>query len=105
MIIKAGSMTRADGTVPSPADPETISLNQVDVDKIPMPIPDGAAPPFSWTLQPGGAHFDPPVQIIYPNMSGLPAGSIAYFLSLNHATIRKTSRRHNGRCPSRLVEW
>ncbi|MEE9295711.1 MAG: carboxypeptidase-like regulatory domain-containing protein [Phycisphaerae bacterium] len=88
MIVKAGSMTRANGTVPTPADPAIISLNQVDVDKIPMPMPDGAAPPFSWTLQPGGAHFDPPVQIIYPNMSGLPAGSIAYFLSFNHTTMR-----------------
>ena len=55
---------------------------------IPMPMPDGASPPFAWTLQPGGAHFEPPIALEYPNMSGLPAGAIAYFLSFNHDTER-----------------
>ncbi len=86
MVIRAGSMTRSDGTVPSPADPAIVSLNQVHADKIPMPMPDGAAPPFAWTLQPAGAHFDPPVEITYPNMSTLPAGAVAYFLSFDHDT-------------------
>ena len=88
MIVKAGSMRRADGTLPSQADPAILSLNQVHHDNIPMPMPDGAAPPFAWTLQPAGATFDPPIQIEYPNMSGLPVGSIAYFLSFNHDTGR-----------------
>ncbi|MFQ5591985.1 MAG: hypothetical protein ACE5HE_12535, partial [Phycisphaerae bacterium] len=88
MIVSAGSMTLADGTVPSPASPATIRLNQVRHEKIPMPLPDGAAPPFAWTLQPAGATFDPPVKIVYPNMSGLAPGSIAYFLSFNHDTIQ-----------------
>ena len=88
MIVKAGSMTRADASVPSSADPAVIALNQVFFDKVPMPMPDGAAPPFAWTLQPAGARFDPPVEIIYPNMSALPPGSIAYFLSFNHDTMR-----------------
>ena len=88
MIVKAGSMTNPDGSVPSPANPATLMLNQVRQDDVPMPMPDGAAPPFAWTLQPGGATFDPPVEIIYPNMSGLPAGSIAFFLSFNHDTMR-----------------
>ncbi len=86
MIVKAGSMTRADGSVPSPGDPAIIALNQVHFDDVPMPMPDGAAPPFAWTLQPAGAHFDPPVEVHYPNMSGLPAGSITYFLSFDHST-------------------
>lgn len=88
MTIKAGSMKRPDGSRPSPADPAVVSLNQVHHDDIPMPMPDGASPPFAWTLQPSGATFDPPVQIEYPNMSGLPARSIAYFLSFNHSTQR-----------------
>ncbi len=88
MLVKAGSMRRADGTVPSPADPAVLALNQVHHDDVPMPMPDGAAPPFAWTLQPGGAHFDPPVKVTYPNMSGLPAGAIAFFLSFNHDTGR-----------------
>ena len=86
MVVKAGSMTRADGTVPTPSNPAIIALNPVHFDKVPMPMPDGAAPPFAWTLQPAGAIFDPPVEITYPNMSGLPAGAIAYFLSFNHDT-------------------
>lgn len=88
MTVAAGSMTRADGTVPSPEDPEWISLNQVHHDDIPMPMPDGAAPPFAWTVQPFGAHFDPPIQIEYPNMSSLQPGAIAYFLSYDHDTER-----------------
>ena len=81
-------MTRVDGSVPSPSDPAVLSLNQVHHDDIPMPMPDGVAPPFAWTLQPGGATFDPPIQIEYPNMTGLPAGSVSYFLSFNHDTNR-----------------
>ncbi|MEM7244577.1 MAG: hypothetical protein AAF533_04500 [Acidobacteriota bacterium] len=88
MRITAGSMTLTDGSVPSPESPVTLSLNQVHHDDIPMPMPDGVAPPFAWTLQPGGAHFDPPVSISYPNMSGLVPGSIAYFLSFDHDTGR-----------------
>ncbi len=84
MIIRAGSMTRADGSIPNPSNPAIVSLNQVHADEIPMPMPDGASPPFAWTFQPAGARFDPPVEIVMPNMTGLPAGAIMYFLSFNH---------------------
>ncbi|MFQ5471834.1 MAG: hypothetical protein ACE5FA_02960, partial [Dehalococcoidia bacterium] len=86
MVIEAGSMRFASGAEPTPSNPAIVALNQVHFDKVPMPMPDGAAPPFAWTLQPAGATFDPPVQVTYPNMSGLPPGSIAYFLSFNHDT-------------------
>jgi len=88
MTIKAGSMRRADGSVPSPSDPATLSLNQVHLDDVPMPLPDGASPLFAWTLQPSGAHFDPPIEISMPNLNGLPAGAVMYFLSFNHASER-----------------
>lgn len=88
MIVKAGSMRRPDGTAPNPSNPAVLALNQVHHDDIPMPMPDGASPPFAWTLQPAGSTFDPPIRIEYPNMSGLPAGAIAYFLSFNHDTER-----------------
>ena len=80
MIVKAGSM-RLNGTEP---DTAIISLNQVHFDKIPMPMTDGAAPPYAGTLQPAGATFDPPVQIIFPNMTGQPPGATGYFTSFNH---------------------
>jgi hypothetical protein len=84
MTIKAGSMTLADGTKPTAAKPVTVSLNQVHADNIPMPIQDGVAPLLTWTLQPPGAHFDPPVEVEYPNMTGLVPGSFTNFLSYNH---------------------
>ncbi|MBL8879059.1 MAG: hypothetical protein JNG88_08055 [Phycisphaerales bacterium] len=90
MIVTAGSMSlpNGDGTFTPAPDHTPMSLNQVHHDDIPMPMPDGAAPPFAWTLQPAGAHFDPPVRIEYPNMSGLPPGAIANFLSFDHDTNR-----------------
>ncbi len=88
MLVRAGSMTLADGSSPSPAAPAILSLNQVHFDNVPMPMPDGAAPPFAWTLQPAGARFDPPIEVTYPNMSGLAPGSVAYFLSFDHQTNR-----------------
>lgn len=99
LIVKAGTtITLADGnTRIGPAFPPvageptrpgqvTLALNQVHHDNVPMPMPDGAAPPFAWTFQPAQSHFDIPVQIEYPNMSGLPAGAETYFLSFNHFT-------------------
>ncbi len=88
MTIKANSMRKANGTLVTPTNTAVVSLNQVHHDDVPMPIPDGAAPPFTWTLQPARSTFDPPIQIEYPNMSGLPAGTVAYFLSFNHDTER-----------------
>jgi hypothetical protein len=72
--------------VPDVNRPVWASLNQVHSDDVPMPMPDGAAPPFSWTLQPAGAVFDPPVRVKYPNMTGLPPGSTVNFLSFDHDT-------------------
>ena len=80
--IAAGSMS-IDGA-PAP-DGTVVSINQVHFDEIPMPLPDGAAAPFAWTMQPGGASFDPPVEIRMPNLSGLAPGSVMYFLSFDHA--------------------
>ena len=81
-------VTLPDGTVADPANPVELSLNQVHHDDIPMPMPDGIAPPLAWTLQPAGTTFDPPVEVVYPNMSGLPPGAVGYFLSFNHDTNR-----------------
>ena len=85
MLVKAGSM-QLDG-MPAP-DGTPITLNQVHIDDIPMPMPNGAAPLFAWTLQPSGATFDPPIAIRYPNMSGLPPGAISYFLNFDHDVER-----------------
>jgi len=88
MTIKANSMRQPTGELVTPDRPVWVSLNQVHHDKVPMPMPDGASPPFAWTLQPGGATFDPPIAVEYPNMSGLAPGAAAYFLTFNHDTER-----------------
>ncbi len=82
--VKAGSMTLANGMVPDAANPVQISVNPVQFDDIPMPLPNGAAFPIAWTLQPSGATFDPPVAVELPNAAGLPAGSVAYLFSFDH---------------------
>lgn len=87
-VIAAGSMVRADGSVPSPADPECVAVNQVHFDKIPMPLPDGRTTAFAWTLQPSGSRFDPPVRIEIPNMEGLAPGTVTSIQSFDHDTGR-----------------
>ncbi len=91
MVVAAGTtVTLLDGTRVGPghAGSVQLSLNQVHQDDIPMPMPDGAAPPVAWTLQPRGATFDPPLLVRYPNVSALPPGAIANFLTFNHDTER-----------------
>jgi len=88
MVVKAGSVTLPDGRVPTAGNPATLSLNEVQIEDIPMPMPDGNSPAFAWTLQPGGTRFDPPVEIHYPNIDALPAGSDTNFVSFNHDTSR-----------------
>ena len=85
MIVRAGTaVTHPNGSVVDVNNPITLAIHAVHFDEIPMPMPDGASPPFAWTLQPGGATFDPPVEVILPNMSSLPPGAIAYILSFDH---------------------
>lgn len=84
MIVAPGSMTLPNG-MPAP-DGTPVSLNIVHHDDVPMPMPDGASPPFAWTLQPAEATFNPPVALEYPNVTGLSAGSIANILTFSHET-------------------
>ena len=86
--IVAGSVVLEDGSIPSPSDPLTISLNQVHIDNLPMPLPDGTASLFAWTLQPPNMHMDPPARVELPNMSALAPGAQANILSFDHATER-----------------
>ncbi|MEO1696614.1 MAG: hypothetical protein AAFU73_04905 [Planctomycetota bacterium] len=88
MTIQPGSMTLPDGSQPSPGNPVTLALNQVHADDIPMRPDDGASSRLAWTLQPGGAHFDPAIEVCYPNVNGLAPGSTSFLLSFDHGTSR-----------------
>jgi alpha-tubulin suppressor-like RCC1 family protein len=88
LTIKANSMRHADGTPVTPQNPAVVSLNPVHHDALPIPLPDGASPPFAWALEPGDAQFNPPVHIEYPNLSGFPPGAQINFLGFSHQTER-----------------
>ena len=88
ITVEAGSVTLADGTSPSISMPITLSLNQVKSGDLPGPLPDGGAPNFAWILQPAGLQFNPPATIDYPNLAGLPAGTIAQFFEFNQSVNR-----------------
>jgi hypothetical protein len=72
--------------VPDATNPIELSISQVHTDDIPMPLPDGVAAPFAWTLQPAGTVFDPPARVSLPNMSGLPPASVVPLMSFDHDT-------------------
>ena len=87
MTIEPGSMFLPDGAggfEPAPDD-TVVSLNRVQIDQIPMPLPDGTVAPLAWTLQPAGAVFTTPIAIEMPNMTGLPPVSTTTFVSFDHA--------------------
>jgi hypothetical protein len=92
LSIEAGSVIFPDGVQPTPqnplAIPRLLSINPVQTEEIPMPMPDGASPPVAWTVQPGGTHFDPPARVSYPNLAGLAPGSVANILTFDHDTSR-----------------
>jgi hypothetical protein len=57
-----------------------VSINQVHLDKVPMPPPSGTffMPP-AWTVQPPGVQFDPPARVTIPNDGLLPGRVIDIF--------------------------
>ncbi len=71
-------------TFPGGATEGLVSINQVHLDKIPMPPPSGTffMPP-AWTVQPPGVHFDPPAQVVIPN-DGLPPGRVIDIFQFDH---------------------
>jgi len=87
MLVRAGSMTNPDGSTPSMGNATTISLNQVQFDKVAMPFPDGADNRIAWTLQPAGATFAPPIEVRVPNVAGLAPGTLGHILSFDHDVV------------------
>lgn len=61
-----------------------LSINQVHLDKVPMPPPAGAISlPPAWTIQPSGVLFDPPARITIPN-NGLMPGTVIDIFQFDH---------------------
>ena len=61
-----------------------VSINQVHLDKVPMPPPSGTIfMPPAWTVQPPGVFFDPPARVTIPN-DGLPPGRVIDIFQFDH---------------------
>jgi len=86
MTISAGSMRLSDGSVPTPENPATLSLNVLAPRPLPARAPAGVIPHLSWAMEPAGATFDPPLGVVIPNTLSLPPGSLVYTYRLIRAT-------------------
>jgi hypothetical protein len=80
------SLTVAPGSVTFPGGARigAISATLVHNDRMPMPPGFGQQPRFIVTIQPAGAHFDPPAAITFPNLDGLAPGQITELYSFDH---------------------
>ena len=83
LTVFANSATFPDGSTTGLA-----SVSQVHMDQVPMQPPNGTLPPLAGTLQPLGAKFDPPVRVQFPNVDGLPPGTIIDLFQFHHDTSR-----------------
>jgi len=79
ITVKPGSVT-----FPGGSRTGTISATLVHSDKVPMAPGFGQQPRFIVTIQPVGAHFDPPAAITFPNVDGLTPGEVTEMYSFDH---------------------
>jgi len=80
----------APGTVTFPRGQRAgvLTVTPVHSDKVPMPPNFGQQPRFVITIQPGGARFDPPAPVSYPNVDGLAPGQVTELYSFDHDLAR-----------------
>jgi Glucodextranase, domain B len=79
LTVKPGSVT-----FPGGSRTGTVSVTLVHADKIPMTPGFGQQPRFIVTIQPPGAHFDPPAQLTIPNVDGMQPLEVTEFYSFDH---------------------
>ena len=78
-------------TFPGGARSGQISVTAVHNDKVPMPPNFGQQPRFVITIQPGGAKFEPPARVTFPNVDGLLPGQVTELYSFDHDLARFVS--------------
>ena len=79
LTVPAGSATFPGGSTSG-----VVSVTAVHADKIPMAPAAGMQPRVIVTIQPAGAHFDPPAPVTFPNVDGLEPGTITEMFSFDH---------------------
>ena len=78
--IPADSLFFRDGTQAT-----EVSIFPLDVNRIPVPVPEGFNPAFVFSIEAGGAeNFDRPATITYPNVDGLAPGEQRFIFSFDH---------------------
>ncbi len=80
------SLTFNPGQVTFPGGTQTgcVSVTVVHGDKVPMVPGFGQQPRFIVTIQPSGAHFNPPAAITLPNVDGLRPREVTEMYSFDH---------------------
>jgi hypothetical protein len=80
------SLTVAPGSVTFPDGGKSglVSVTLVHADKVPMTPNFGQQPLFIISIQPAGAHFNPPAPMAIPNVDGLTPGEITEMYSFDH---------------------
>jgi hypothetical protein len=61
-----------------------VTVTAVHADRIPMAPGAGMQPRLIVTIQPAGAHFDPPAPFTLPNVDGLAPGAVTELFSFDH---------------------
>lgn len=80
------SLTIAPGSAIFPGGSRSgcVSVTPVNMDKVPMVPGFGQQPRFIVTIQPVGAHFNPPAAMTIPNVDGLPPRAVTEMYSYDH---------------------
>lgn len=71
-------------TFPGGGRSGVVSVTAVHADRVPMPPGAGMQPRLIVTIQPVGAHFDPPAKFTLPNVDGLTPGTVTEMFSFDH---------------------
>jgi len=79
LTIQPGAATFAGGSREG-----CVSVTPVNIDKVPMAQGFGQQPRFVVTIQPVGAHFNPPAAITIPNVDGLAPRAVTEMYSYDH---------------------
>lgn len=77
--VEPGSVTFPDG-----GQSGVVSVTVVHNDKVPMVPNFGQQPRLVFSIQPGGAIFDPPAHLTLPNVDGLEPGAVTELYSFDH---------------------